>query len=196
MTKQLSLPGLEKPDGYWDFKERLEYSQIDTLSLETFYLDCFPHGDHIECVEDRAMQRQGIDTILVLKNGKHVHFDEKKRDKDYGDILIEEYSVWEERKVGWIGGDKMTDYITYIVKPTRKVYFLPFLLLQAAWLDNYHKWIEAAKCNRWPEGRIYVRNRTYQTTNIPVPKEVLFPCLYKYYREFNTSETQSPRLML
>jgi len=147
-----------------DFHRDLEWSlnASDCELLDEFYHRAFPHLERIEVVEDLSLQRQGIDKRLVLDNGKAVLVDEKLRRKDYGDILLEEYSVWEQKKVGWLGRHKATDYIVYAIMPSGKVYLLPFLLLQKAWLKHYSVWLERY-------GRKRAVNDGYVTTNIPVP---------------------------
>jgi len=171
-STQLYLPGLSTPHGYHDFQNQLTYSDVNLIQLDFFYKRAFPHAICIEKVTDLTLQKQGIDTKVFLKNGKVLYFDEKKRKKDYGDILLEEYSDFDRRKLGWLSGEKQTDYITYIVRPSRMAYFLPFLLLQRAWLTHYHEWLKNY-------GREFAPNKTYRTSNIPVPTEVLFKAIFE-----------------
>jgi len=207
---QFSLPGLEGHD-YHDFTESLQWAEVDSnlLQLGIFYRSCFPGVVGVSKVVDPRLQRQGVDTVVELQSGKQIYFDEKIRRQDYGDILLEEYSVWpgypridpkesnaafldcpEPIEVGvyelvpepydrcltlgWVNGVKVTDYITYVVKPSKKVYFLPFLLLQRAWGKYYSLWLRSS-----PRGRLPAQNRTYVTTNIPVPVEVLYHALFE-----------------
>ena len=192
---QKQLPGLENIEDYHDFRQRLEFANVNTkvLRLEAFYKSAFPNVVSVLKVTNIEEQRQGIDTIAILASDKRVCFDEKIRSKDWGDILLEEYSVWKgyprlsgrefgiheavppelERflKLGWISAEKKTDYITYVIKPSRKVYFLPFLLLQRAWRIKHGEWLTEY-------GRRPARNKTYWTTNVPIPTDVLFDSLY------------------
>lgn len=168
---QLQLPGLEHPLDYHDFREKLEYSQLKTGQLNVIYRIHFkPYVRKVEKVNDIVLQRQGIDTILTMASGAQIYFDEKVRAKDYGDILLEEYSVWEQRKEGWLCGSKQTDYITYIVVPSKRIFFLPFLLLQKAWDMNHDGWLTKY-------GRRFAPNKGYQTSNIPVPVDVLLDAI-------------------
>jgi len=151
-----------------NFATDLEFS-LDSrsdIALNNLYYEAFPHLEKIRIVEDLTMQKRGIDKILILKSGKEILIDEKKRRKNYPDILIEEYSDFDRRKVGWMGRGKYTDYIVYVVMPTMKVYFLPFLLLQKAWLKHYEEWLAEY-------GRKFAENKNYTTSNIPIPTEVL-----------------------
>jgi len=192
---QLPLPGMELPTDYHDFTQRLIYANVHSspMRLEWFYRRSFPNIHAIVKVDDLELQRQGIDTILYLTNGKPVYFDEKIREKTYPDILIEEFSVWPNYpslngreidshepiprgwrgvlKPGWIGGHKVTDYVAYVKRRANAVYFLPFLLLQSAWLRWYKKWIKEY-------GRKPAPNRTYTTTNVPIPNDVLYQAIY------------------
>ena len=186
---------IQVTDDYHDFKERLALANANTRleQLQVFYRSVFPGVESVTKIADVEKQRQGIDTVVTLCNGKKIYFDEKYREEDYGDILLEEYSVWrgypfignrefgprdsvppmlaQHLVPGWLVGEKMTDYIIYIVGPSGVVYLLPFLLLQRAWRLNYFNWL--AKY-----GRVASRNKGYHTTNIPVPVSVLFDSLY------------------
>lgn len=152
-----------------NFAADLQYSlegREDRI-FNDFYARVLPNVKEVRMVKDMKLQRKGIDKQVFLSSGKVVLIDEKKRRKDYGDILLEEYSVWEQKKVGWLGRDKHTDYIVYAFMDTKRVYLLPFLLLQKAWLKNYHDWVKR-------HGRKFADNKTYRTSNIPVPtKELL-----------------------
>jgi hypothetical protein len=155
-----------------EFHTDLEYSlnNRENEMFDEFYFRAFPSLARIELVEDLHLQKRGVDKILHLKNTKQILIDEKKRRKDYGDILLEEYSNWERKVVGWLGRDKHTDYIVYAFMDTKRVVLLPFLLLQRAWLANYHDW-----SRDYP--RKFAKNKGYTTSNIPIPNEVLFSAI-------------------
>ena len=89
----------------------------------------------------------------------------KKRRKDYGDILLELWSVWEQRKLGWLFTCRC-NYIVYTIMSTQKVYLLPVLLLKKAWLTNSKDWLKRYKI-------IDANNRTYTTKSIAIPTETL-----------------------
>jgi hypothetical protein len=59
-----------------------------------------------------------------------------------------------------------------IVKPSKKVYFLPFLLLRKVWVSNYENWLSKY-------ARRFAPNKTYRTSNIPIPVDVLFKALHE-----------------
>jgi len=155
-----------------DFNLDLEWS-LNTgtdKTLNDLYHRAFPHLREIIAVKDLKLQIAGIDKILLMDCGKKVLVDEKIRRSDYGDILLEEYSDFDRKKVGWIGRTKFTDYIVYYVVPTKKVYLLPFLILQKAWLANYQDWLKLF-------GRKFAQNKNYKTSNIPVPVEELLAAI-------------------
>jgi len=151
-----------------NFKEDLIYSLEENYNdtIDSFYYNKFPHLKNIIIVEDLNLQKRGIDKILVLDSGKEIMVDEKKRRKDYGDILLEEYSNFEKKKKGWLARDKYTDYITYIITESNTIYLLPFLILQIVWIKNYTKWL-----NKY--GRKFAPNIGYKTSNIPIPTNIL-----------------------
>jgi len=153
---------------YNDFATDLQFSldSRDDKSLNELYHKAFPHLKKIIIVDDLKMQKRGIDKILIMASGKEILVDEKKRRKDYGDILLEEYSNFEKKEWGWLNRSKYTDYIVYVIVPSKKVYFLPFLLLQKAWLKNYPDWLKAY-------GQEFAKNQFYTTSNIPIPTTVL-----------------------
>lgn len=207
---QLQLPGIEQTiTTYHDFQQQLQYANVNTSpdQLQIFYASFFPWLKSVEKVHDRILQRQGIDTIVTFENGKRVYFDEKVRKKDWGDILLEEFSVWRNYpflngveigkfdeaigwhdaglKPGWLNGNKTTDYIAYIVKPSRKVYFLPFLLLQSAWRRFYLQWLA-------DYGRRPAKNKRYTTTNVPVEIDILYQALYEARNTNNLTPPAKP----
>lgn len=160
-----------------DFNLDLKYSleSRDTEGLNKFYFSVFPELKEIENVTDLTMQLQGIDKILHFNNGKKILIDEKKRREDYGDIALEEWSDYDNRKVGWLNKKKHTDYIVYVIMPTMTIYLFPFWLLQLAWRKNYKLW-----CERF--GRKFSQNPGYRTSFIPIPPEIIYEALNKEMR--------------
>jgi hypothetical protein len=158
--------------GMNNFDPDLLYSieENDSEKLDELYRSAFPHLLKIEVVTDIVLQKKGIDKILHLTCGKRLFIDEKKRRKDYGDILLEEYSDFDRKKVGWLGRDKHTDYIVYAIISSQKAYFLPFVLLQKTWISNYKNWLIEY-------GRKFAENKGYRTSNIPVPVDVLLKAM-------------------
>jgi len=156
------------------FNIDLEYSlkEGEDELLNNFYFRLFPQLKEIQIVQQIDLQKQGIDKILIFQNGKEIWIDEKKRRIAYPDILLEEYSNFDKKIWGWLGRTKKTDYIVYAVMPSKKVYLLPFLLLQKVWLKNYQNWL-----NQY--GRLFAQNKDYRTSNIPVPTQILLEAIKK-----------------
>ncbi|NLJ80250.1 MAG: hypothetical protein GX335_04420 [Firmicutes bacterium] len=150
-----------------DFQLDLEYSlnERENEMFDRFYYRAFPGLARVEFVEDMERQRKGIDKVLHFKSGYKISIDEKKRRKDYGDILLELWSVWEQRKRGWLYTCKC-DYIVYAVMPARKLYLLPTLLLKRAWIKNRKLWSKS-----YPG--VVAQNKGYITKSIAIPTSVL-----------------------
>ncbi|MBA7679873.1 hypothetical protein ES703_88178 [subsurface metagenome] len=97
----------------------------------------------VEPITHKDPQLRGYDRACHFKNGNKIFFDEKHRPRDYGDILIEIWSDMERRIRGWL--DSSADYIAEFFEPTRRVVWLPLLLLNkwlktrkeiVPWMDN------------------------------------------------------------
>ena len=150
-----------------NFDESLKFSFIYDEDINDFYYHYFPTLAKIQIVKNLELQKQGIDKILKLKSGKKIYIDEKKREMDYGDIFLEEYSDFNENTPSWLDWSKKTDYISYIVLPTHKIYLIPFILLLKAWIYNYNSWLKKY-------GRRFSPNVGYFTSGIPIPPNELF----------------------
>lgn len=124
-----------------DFRTDLEWSldSAEDALFNDFYYKAFPNIKEIEFCEDMERQRKGFDKIIHFNNGNWFAIDEKKRRVDYGDILLEIWSV-DRKKRGWLYTCQC-DYIVYAIMPTSKVYLLPTVLLKRAWITNKDKWI-------------------------------------------------------
>jgi len=123
-----------------NFQDQLEYSAklSDEASWVSFYKRLWP--DMIAAVridKNSQFQKWGIDREILLPNGKRFSIDEKKRKLDYGDLLLEEWSVadfdYENRKVirgkkiGWaLDPEKRCDFVAYAVQSSGKCFLLPF----------------------------------------------------------------------
>lgn len=151
-----------------NFQKDLIYSlkRNEDETINQTYFRIFPDLKEIVPEERLEYQLKGIDKRLIFENSREMLVDEKKRRKDYGDILLEEYSNFENKKIGWLGRDKQTDYIAYVIYDSKKMYLLPFKLLQLAWLKNYPDWLDKY-------GRKFANNGNYKTSNIPIPTNEL-----------------------
>lgn len=155
-----------------DFAERLAYShkQAEADWWHDCYLRAFPNLlSTIEVREDGWAQRAGIDRILVLADGKIIKVDEKVREKDYGDILLEYWSNYERRVRGWICKPLDCDFIAYAIEPTKTCYLLPTLLLQRAWREVGRDWCDRAKGGVKGYRMVDAQNAGYVTKSVAVP---------------------------
>lgn len=176
-----------------EFFEELKYSQDQSgnIVIEDFYKKYFPNLEEIKIVEDISLNKKGVDKIIVLKNNKEIYIEEKIRGYDYGDILLEEWSVYRNgkgEKKGWVGDpNKISDYIVYIVLP--KIYIFPYSLLQLVWRENWNIWVNKAKCSRDVFQYKFAENRGYITTNIAVPTQILLEAI-RNKMSFNVNEPE------
>lgn len=157
------------------FADQLEYSAIlsDEPAWQNFYRRLWPDllmAIRIDC--NSQFQRHGIDREIKLPNGKTFNVDEKKRKKDYGDVLLEEWSVFHgdldaRNRIGWaLDSTKRCDFIAYAIPVACKCYFLPFELLRQAFVCRRSDWLrEYGTCDAWNEG--------YITRSVPVPWKTL-----------------------
>lgn len=152
-----------------DFKERLAWSQAqsDEPFWDAVYRKAFPNlVATVYQSHDGPAQRSGIDRHVVLSNGSVLRIDEKKRERDYGDILLEYLSNSTTGAPGWIEKDLLIDYLAYAFMPTRTVYLFPWLMLRRAWLHYKPEWTDRCKT-------IEARNPGYVTRSLAVPITVL-----------------------
>jgi hypothetical protein len=156
-----------------DFNECLERSHeyADAPWWGEIYRQAFVGFiDMLSVRDDCEAQRRGIDRLVYLKNDVVVRIDEKVRDDDYGDIILEYLSDEARGTLGWVAKDGACDYIAYAIAPSRTCYLLPFRQLRAAWQKNGDLWIKNYGSKR-------AENKGYNTVFVPVPVNQLFGAL-------------------
>ena len=114
------------------------------------------------CSGSNDNQRRGVDRVIQLSNGHTLYVDEKKRAKDYSDILLEYVSVSTTGAPGWMEKDLAIDYLAYAFMPSKRVYLFPWLMLQRAWQHHRIEWIENFRI-------IKAQNNSYETLSVAVP---------------------------
>jgi hypothetical protein len=152
-----------------DFKERLAFSETasDEPFWEQIYRKAFPGMVNMMlCSGDTESQRQGIDRIILLASGKVIKIDEKKREKQYQDILLEYISVDTTGAPGWIEKDLPIDYLAYAFMPSKCVYLFPWDMLCRAWLKFKNEWKEKYETKR-------AQNKGYSTLSVAIPIDIL-----------------------
>lgn len=156
------------------FEERLAYSQME--SDESFWMAVYQKAfpslvGSIANTKDNEAQRKGIDRVLLLGNGTILKIDEKKRPRDYPDILLEYISNDRTGAVGWIEKDLAIDLLAYAFMPSKKVYFLDWQALRRAWHNHREDWLSNCK-------RIPAENAGYTTWSVAIPIKTLFIAMY------------------
>lgn len=127
--------------------------------------------------KDGWAQRGGIDRVVQLSSGRTVTVDEKVREKDWGDILLERWSDRDRQVPGWIQKDLACDYIAYAFVPSERCYLFPFLDLRRAWLSHGRRWCALAQNDRDGFRIVDAQNRGYVTQSIAIPTSDLFASL-------------------
>ncbi|GAI98966.1 hypothetical protein ES703_75949 [subsurface metagenome] len=156
-----------------EFNKDLLYSlePEESKYLDSVYKQIFPELTDIEFIETRGGQRKGIDKRLYFENGAIITFEEKKRRVDYGDILLEIWSVWEKRILGWLYTSH-ADYISYFIPSTQKLYILPLLLIRKAWTQNQEQWTDQYR-------ELQAKNKGYTTISRAIPINVLLSAMQR-----------------
>jgi len=177
------------------FLEREVYSQrlSDEAGWQALYRRIWP--DLIDAIPvaggPSSLQRQGVDRVVRLPNGRSITIDEKKRDVDFGDMLVEVYSrcSWDpfcerlsdlpaDRKIGWtLDPTKVCDYVAYAILPAAKVHMLPFDLLRRAARRRINEW--RLRPGAWPKvaRSSGLHGGEWSTLNLAVPWDVLWAAM-------------------
>jgi len=166
-----------------DFHECLKRSHEyeDMPWWEEVYKKAFAGFKSMTSVrQDGWAQRGGIDRIIVLASGKVLKVDEKVREKNYGDILLERWSDMRRQTPGWVQKDLACDYIAYAVAPKKTCFLLPFQQLRMAWLNHGRGWIIRAESTDDLDldyRMIEAKNNGYVTQSVAVPIKTLYDCI-------------------
>ena len=173
----LGKPGKGGMSKVHDFRRSLSRSHAlaDAAWWETVYRKAFPGFMAMVSVRnDGWAQRGGIDRVITLREGRTILIDEKVREKDWPDILLERWSDRNRRIPGWIQKDLACEFIAYAFLPSRRCYLLPFLILRKSWIDHGKRWIARAYDNTDRQFQvIHAVNNGYTTESIAIPIEML-----------------------
>lgn len=168
------MDGVGQP-GVNEFKPDLQYSLAgrDEPFWDAVYKKAFPTLSHARLCHDLDAQRQGIDRLLVLTNGKTLAVDEKKRRWSYDDVLLEYLSNSRTGAPGWMEKDLAIDWLAYAFMDTRRVYLFSWPMLQRTWLHFKPTWIDAARQELNGFRIVAASNPGYTTYSIAVPLDLL-----------------------
>lgn len=153
-------------------------AQADAPWWREIYESAFPGlRSMVYVANDGWAQRGGIDRVLVLASGRTINIDEKVRERDWPDILLERWSDVASRRPGWIQKDLACDFIAYAFVPSATCYLLPFLTLRRAWRAHGRAWIRAAERQRDGFALVRADNGDWSTESIAVPLHSLLSAL-------------------
>lgn len=158
-----------------DFEKDLIYSkEKDFLEkVDNLYRKVFPDFVEIDRNVGLSQDKAGIDVIITLESGKQLFIDEKKRRKNYRDILLEIHHDEKENKLGYIlDPKKKTDFIVYIIEPTSEVFIFSTHLLKKVLIDNFKEWKDEF-------GVLRTDPQPWISTGIPVPSERIYLAMGK-----------------
>lgn len=162
----------------YDFKERLGLANSEEIAtkLEAWYRTLWPSLLSIKAIP-YSDQRQslGVDRVIKVAECQVVYIEEKIREKDFGDFLCEEISVFygendPRNVVGWTVDDKKISHlVAYYVIPCDQLVMLPAQLLRwtakqwiNSWAATYGRKIASTNGGEW------------RTINVAVPWSVLW----------------------
>ena len=155
-----------------DFHADMQWSLAgsDEPFWHAVYWKAFPNLKTIEVCADLPRQKQGIDRLLHLTNGKTLAVDEKKRGREYADILLEYTSCEERNTPGWIERDLAIDYLAYGFMQSQRCYLFPWAMLRRAWAQFGQDWKAKYRPVR---AATTVGSTQYHTLSVAVPIDVL-----------------------
>jgi hypothetical protein len=158
-----------------DFKRDLSYSleQREEKFWKAVYYKAFPNLTDMRICHDLDRQRKGVDRLVTLSSGDIIAIDEKKRRKQYTDILLEYISVDRNNAPGWIEKDLAIDFLAYAFMPSKQVYLFSWPLLKRVWNHYGDRWINYARDKQDGFSIIVARNKSYNTYSVAVPRNIL-----------------------
>lgn len=153
------------------FESSLRFSQEQASApwWEPIYREAFPDFAAMTYVGDCPAQRDGVDRIVVTKNGHVYRVDEKVRATEYADFCLEYWSKKAQRVRGWVAKDLGCDFIAYAFAPSGRCYLLPFTLLRRAWRLHGQDWVRLGEMSRDGFRIVEAHNPGYVSVNVAVP---------------------------
>ena len=121
--------------------------------------------------EYNAKQLKGIDVSIYLPTRRILRIDEKVREEEYNDILLEDFSNIEDEIKGWMWKGLDIHFIAYLFKPIKTAYFLPWEELQSLFHEKRNYWLTQYPYTR---ARNYIDGKfVYTTLSFPIPIDIL-----------------------
>ncbi len=145
----------------------MKLSQSDIEWIEACYKSIWPENE-IRRIDgdggliDKSLQIAGVDLVVLDRLAGHdFYIDEKVRDKDYGDCLLEEYSKYDQGIKGWLENNNITDYLAYIIPEARKFYILPYPIVRRAYLTFFFWFWSSPKMLAAPSAKEFFHLRIW-----------------------------------
>jgi hypothetical protein len=148
--------------------------------LRSKYRKAFPSMRGLDYNNEESTQRQGVDLYVNFNDLKPIKVDEKARWQYYGDILLEDWSIFEIKKPGWTRDtSKITDCIAYFFPEQEIFYMIHYPSLRDWFYEHYDTVLMEIRQKRikaWGKEKEYAMGETlgqlgnanYHTANIPV----------------------------
>jgi len=149
----------------WEFEERLSSSmhrlgdQRTTEILREYFASPIDFR-----VDFSPRSRAYAHDLEVVAFGEKYLMEEKRRQKDFGDELLEDVSNNKTGRLGWTWNSSTVHFVLFVYPHRWTIW--PGFALEQAWRTNRHDWAEVY-------GYRYAENRGYRTVNVAVPTEIL-----------------------
>ena len=143
------------------FEESIKVGRINNDKLDILYKKLWGEDIIIEDIpEGSEIDKEGTDKIIKVGN-KSIKIQEKKRQKDYGDFLLEIEHIFGDGRVkkGWFYKTD-ADYLVYYIIPTDRIYLIGMANLRN-WVENHTIFIDSLPWREsWnPKGNYTTRNK-------------------------------------
>jgi len=146
-----------------NYNKSIVESELKTIP-DSFYQNFL--GDNIQIntiPRNHVLQIKGrLDKIITFSDGRQIVFEEKCRNKDYGDMLIEEKSAMEYNTDGWILKPSLAQFLVYYIHSTSQGYIYNLPELQT-------EWAQRGDFLKTMGRRCEAANETYTTLNWAIP---------------------------
>ena len=135
------------------FEEDYAHNEImmQELGRERIYKRFFPRLKWIRREFRKELQKQGMDTVVVLPE-KSITIEEKIVRKDWDEFAFEYYSNKEAGILGWMNSDLKCDYLLYIFYPSQRVYLIEWNELKNLWNRKKREWLKTKE-------KLYIGNK-------------------------------------
>ena len=155
---------------FYDSLKKSESAKFEPF-WSSVYAELFPNLVHVsKIVTDLNLQRQGIDRIITLDNGRTIFIDEKVRFSEYNDILLEYLGDKEDNRKGWIEKQLNIDYLCYAFINSKTCYVFDWNILQRVW--KYYGAIWKKKYKTIEAKNNFCGNE-YTSISVAIPTKVL-----------------------